>query len=164
VEINTVLTAEEALGQAKINQLDYIAWAIDETTRIRPSADLQMRTVEESLNMGSYQLPRGWWMIVNAANSHFMADVFSDPQRFDPLRWSPERGKRKNPFSSVGFGGSVHKCMRMNFAKNEKEVITALPFQQFELALRSHEVHIVYGNGTNPPSQVRVAYRLKATA
>ena len=99
-EIDATLTAGEALDQEKIKQLEYISWAIDETTRMRPSADLQMRTVEEPLSMGSYELPVGWRVIVNAANSHFMPDVFSDPQRFDPLRWSPERGEGKIHFRS----------------------------------------------------------------
>ena len=52
----------------------------------------------------------------------------------------------------------------MNFAKNEMAVITALLFQQFELELRSPEVHIVHGNGANHPSPVRVTYRRKITA
>jgi sterol 14-demethylase len=161
-EIAAVLTPGAALDQETINRLEYLAWAIDETTRIRPSADLQMRTVEEPLTMGDYQLPRGWRVIVNAANSHFLSDVFTDPQRFDPLRWSPERGEGKNPFAIVGFGGGMHKCTGMNFAKNEMTMIAALLFQQFELELRSPEVHVIYGNGANHPSPVQVAYRRKA--
>lgn len=161
-EIDATLTTGEALDQEKINRLAYLSWAIDETTRFRPSADLQIRTVEEPLSMGSYQLPSGWRVIVNAANSHFLPDVFTEPQRFDPLRWSPERGEGKNPFAIVGFGGGVHKCTGMNFARNEMAVITALLFQQFELELRSREVRVIYGNGANHPSEVRVAYRRKA--
>ena len=106
----------------------------------------------------------GWRVIVNAANSHFMPDVFTDPQRFDPLRWSPERDEGKNPFSIVGFGGGMHKCTGMNFARNEMTVITALLLQQFDLELRSPEIHVVYGNGANHPSPIRVAYRRKAAA
>jgi len=40
-------------------------------------------------------------------------------------------------------------------------IITALVFQQFELELRSAKVNIVYGNGANHPSAVRVGYRRK---
>jgi sterol 14-demethylase len=162
LEIESVLTAGETLDQEKISQLKFVSWAIDETTRMRPSADLQMRTVEEPLTLGNYELLRGWRVMVNAANSHFLPDVFHDPQRFDPLRWSPERGEGKNPFAIVGFGGGMHKCTGMNFAKNEMAIITALIFQQFELELHSAEVHIVYGNGANHPSAVRVGYRRKA--
>ena len=95
VEIESVLTAGETLDQEKINQLKFVSWAIDETTRVRPSADLQMRTVEEPLTLGNYELPRGWRVIVNAANSHFLPDVFHDPQRFDPCagRRSAEKVK-----------------------------------------------------------------------
>ena len=44
-----------------------ITWAIDETTRLRPSADLQLRTVEETIHFGEYEVPAGWQVIVNAA-------------------------------------------------------------------------------------------------
>jgi sterol 14alpha-demethylase len=160
-EVDHVLQTGESIDLEKINLLHYIAWAIDETTRIRPSADIQMRTVEDPLTLGSFDLPKGWRVIVNAANSHFLPEVFTDPQRFDPLRWSPERGEGKNPFSIVGFGGGVHKCTGMNFAKNEMAIITALLLRQFELELKSNEVRIVYGNGANHPSEVKVGYRRK---
>jgi sterol 14-demethylase len=160
-EINALIPPDTALDQEMINRLEHIFWAIEETTRMRPSADLQMRTVEQPLTLGEFELPKGWRVIVNAANSHFLPEVFRDPQRFDPLRWSPERGEGKNPFAIVGFGGGVHKCTGMNFAKNEMAVIVALLFQQFKLELLSSEVHIVYGNGANHPSVVKVRYKKK---
>ena len=49
----------------------------------------------------------------------------------------------------------------MNFAKNEMTIIAALLFQQFELELLSEDVQIVYGNGANHPSAVRVKYSRK---
>ncbi len=144
-----------------LSKLDHIYWAIDETTRLRPSADTQLRTVETPIKIGEYEIPAGWRVMVSAATSHLLPDVYSNPEQFDPLRYSPERGEGKNPFAIVGFGGGIHKCTGMNFAKNEMAVIAALLFQQFDVELLSREIHVVTGNGANHPSEVRVRYKRK---
>lgn len=142
-----------------LRHLEHTYWAIDETTRLNPSADLQLRTASADITLGEYVIPAGWQIIVNAANSHFLPDVFENPQTFDPLRFSPDRAEGKNPFAIVGFGGGIHRCTGMNFAKNEMAVIAARLFQQFELELLSDEIHVVTGLGANRPSEVRVRYR-----
>ncbi|GAB4549885.1 MAG: cytochrome P450 [Anaerolineae bacterium] len=144
-----------------LSKLQHIYWAIDETTRMRPSADTQIRTVESPITLGDYTIPAGWRLMVSAATSHFQAEVFHNPEQFDPFRYGPERNEGKNPFSIVGFGGGIHKCTGMNFAKNEMAIIVALLFQQFEVELLSKAIRVVTGNGANHPSEVRVRYKRK---
>ncbi len=150
-----------ALDGATLSRLEHVYMAIDETTRMRPSADTQIRTVDQPLDMGDYEIPAGWMMMVSGATSHFLPDVFKNPERFDPLRFSAERGEGKNPFAIVGFGGGMHKCTGMNFAKNEMAIITTLLFQQFDVQLLSEDIRVVMGNGANHPSAVRVRYQRK---
>ena len=145
-----------------LRSLEHIYWAIDETTRLRPSADTQIRTLEAPLQFGAYEIPAGWRVMVSGATSHYLPETFADPEKFDPLRYSPERAEGKNPFAIIGFGGGVHKCTGMNFAKNEMAVITALLFQQFDVELLSRDIHVVSGNGANHPSEVRVYYKRRA--
>jgi sterol 14-demethylase len=99
--------------------------------------------------------------MVSGATSHHLPTVFASPAQFDPLRFSPERGEGRNPVANIGFGGGIHKCTGMNFAKNEMAIITALLFQQFDLELLSPDIRVVSGNGANHPSEVRVRYRRK---
>ncbi len=160
-ELKLKVPAGTEITQEVINQLEHIAWAIEETTRMRPSADLQMRTVEQPLDLGGYHLPTGWQVIVNAANSHFLPEVFKDPDFYDPLRWSPERGEGKNAFALVGFGGGIHKCTGMNFAKNEMTIITAQLLKTFDLELLSQDIRVVQGAGANHPSEIKIRYQKK---
>lgn len=152
----------QPLDARTLNSLEHLSWAIDETTRLRPSADTQLRTVTHPITLGGYEIPVGSRLMVNATNSHFLPEVFDAPERFDPLRFAPERGEGKDPFSIVGFGGGIHKCTGMNFANNEMAIIAALFFQQFDAELVSHDIRIVAGNGANHPSAVRVRYQRKA--
>lgn len=160
-EIREHVTYGTMIDAGVLSRLEHIYWAIDETTRLRPSADVQLRTVDEPLTIGGYEIPVGWRMMVSAATSHKLPEVFDNPEQFDPLRYSPERGEGKNTFSIVGFGGGIHKCTGMNFAKNEMAVITSLLFQQFDLELLSQEIHVVAGHGANHPSAVLVRYKRK---
>ena len=141
-----------------LRALSHTYWAIDETTRLKPAAPLQIRLVEEAVEVGEYTVPAGWLMMVNAANSHFLPEVWSNPETFDPYRFSPERGEGKNSFNIVGFGGGMHKCTGMNFAKNEMAIITALLLQQFDLELLSQNPKTVLGLGASRPSDVWVRY------
>ena len=157
---NFVDTATPLDGPA-LSRLKSIYWAIDETTRLRPSANMQMRVVEEPLTLGSYTIPSGWRMMVSADISHHLSDVFANPGQFDPLRFSPERNEGKNTFSIVGFGGGIHKCTGMNFAKNEMAVIVTRLFQQFDVELMTHDPDIIIGKGASRPSDTWIRYRRK---
>ena len=160
-EIHERVAYGQPMDASVLSKLDHIYWAIDETTRLRPSADTQIRTVTAPITMGGYEIPVGWRLMVSGATSHFQEAVFSNPDQFDPLRYSPERGEGKNPFAIIGFGGGIHKCTGMNFAKNEMAIITALFFQQFDVELLSKDIRVVSGTGANHPSEVLVRYKRK---
>jgi sterol 14alpha-demethylase len=165
-QVSAEIKANVGYGQdidaGVLSSLEKIYWAIDETTRLHPSADTQIRTVTEPTTVGDYLIPAGWRMMVSGATSHFLPTKFQNPEQFDPARFSPERGEGKDPFAIIGFGGGIHKCTGMNFAKNEMAIITSLFFQQFDVELLSEEIHTVSGNGANRPSAVRVRYQRKA--
>lgn len=158
-EIDTHVTPEQPVTGPLLSRLTHVYWAIDETTRLTPSADTQLRTVLEPLALGDHMVPTGWRVMVSAATSHHLNEAFAQPDCYDPLRYSPERGEGKDAYAIVGFGGGVHKCTGMNFAKNEMAVIIARFFQRFEAQLVSTDVRVITGNGANHPSEIRVRYR-----
>lgn len=151
----------QAISHQVMSKLEYIYWTIDEVTRLRPSADTQLRTVSNPIQIGQYNIPSGWRLMVNSINSHNDTKEFTNPEVFDPARYSPERNEGKNPFAIVGFGGGMHKCTGMNFAKNEMAIITAKFFQQFDVELLSRDIRVIGGKGANRASEVRVRYTRK---
>jgi sterol 14-demethylase len=144
-----------------LRNLNHLYWAIDETSRLKPSAPMQIRTVEQPLEIGGYTIPDGWLIKVSAALSHHQPEQFADSHIYDPLRFSPERNEGKNSFNIVSFGGGLHKCTGMNFAKNEMAIITALLFQQFDLELVTQDTQVIMGMGANRPSPTIIRYRRK---
>ena len=160
-EIENHVDTKTQIDGPVLSRLKSIYWAIDETTRLRPSAPMQIRVTEQPVTLGTYTIPSGWRVMVNADVSHHLPEAFGNPQQFDPLRFASERNEGKNTFNIIGFGGGIHKCTGMNFAKNEMAVIVAHLFQQFDVELMTPTPHVVMGKGASRPSETWIRYRRK---
>lgn len=162
-EIAERLAMGQQVDGKALSSLTHVFWAVEETTRLNPSADLLSRLAEEDIEVGEYRIPQGWSLMVNATIAHKLPEIFTDPERFDPLRFSPERKEdRAHRFSIIGFGGGIHKCAGMNFANNEMVMITSLLLQQFDLDLVTKNPQINHTMGANRPEKTIVRYRRKA--
>jgi sterol 14-demethylase len=161
-EIEQVLPPGTRIDMAVLGQLKHVEWAVKETMRMRPSADILMRQVEETTEFGDHAVPPGWRVQVAAEVAHFLPDLFPDPHRYDPLRYAPGREEdRAHRFSLIGFGGGRHKCAGMNFANYEMTIITALLFQQFDLELITRQPQITRSVGANRPTETWIRYRTR---
>ncbi|MEM9773762.1 MAG: cytochrome P450 [Chloroflexota bacterium] len=160
-EIDEKLPVGTQINGRVLRSMEKMYWTIDETTRMHPSAPLQMRIVEEDTELDGYHIPAGWLMMTHYANGHFDPEIWSNPQNFDPERWSNERKEGKNAFNIIGFGGGRHKCTGMGFAKHEMAIIAGLLLQQFEIEVLSEDVQAALGMGASRPSEIYVKYRKK---
>jgi len=164
-EIDEVVPAGVHITPKRMVQLDHIAWAVREVERLRPSADMLMRVAKEDIEFGDYLIPAGWLVQVTQEIGHKLPVQFDQPEKFDPLRFSPDRAEDKqHRFGLFGFGGGMHKCTGMNFANNEMTVITALMLRQFELELVTQDTQILRGLGANKPTKTVVRYRRREPA
>lgn len=160
-EINSLVPLGKTIDGELLRQMQQVYWAVEETSRMRPSAPMQIRLVEEPLDIGEYTVPTGWLIQVNSANTHYQTEVFTEPYEYDPERFSPERNEARNSFNLVSFGGGIHKCTGMNFAKNEMAVITTLLFQQYDLELATQGTRVKMGAGAARPTDTIVRYTRK---
>ena len=75
--------------------------------------------------------------------SHHLPDVWSDPARFDPYRFTSEgmAGMRKGQY--VPFGGGSRTCIGMRFGEAEIAVFIRLMLERFRFELAtSYELEI----------------------
>ncbi len=159
-EITEKLPYGTQFDASLVNDLDHITWAVRETERMRPSAEMVMRYAESDIEFGDYLVPSGWMVQTSAMVSHYLPEWFHEPERYDPLRFGPDREEdKKHRFSLVGFGGGVHKCAGMNFANTEMSIITALLFQQFDMKLLTANTRILNGMGAARPTPTMVHYK-----
>ena len=143
-----------------LSSLDHVWWAVQETSRLHPSADIIIRLTEEDLDVGQYVIPKGWPVFISAGTAQRAPDLFQQPEEYDPLRFAPGRAEdAQHRFAMIGFGGGIHKCAGMNFANNEMMTIAALMFQQLDMELVTADPHALYGVGATRPSATIIRYR-----
>ncbi|MBT3338467.1 MAG: cytochrome P450 [Anaerolineae bacterium] len=159
-EVDGVLGKGQDFDHTTLRNLSHVSMAVDETSRMRPSAETIMRTAESDLPVGDFIIPKGWMVQTATAVDHFMGEVFDQPDLYDPLRFSPERAEQKlDSHAIIAFGGGLHKCAGMNFANTEMAVITALLFRNYDLELITPETQVERGLGSSRPSQTWVRFK-----
>jgi len=161
-EIDRCAPFGHAIDGKTLHALTHLGYAITETERLRPSADMLLRDVDEAIEVGGYHIPAGWKVQVTSEIAHRLPDVFDEPDYYDPLRFAPDRAEDKaDRFTMIGFGGGGHKCTGMNFANTEIAVISTLLLQQFDLSLTTPKPGVSRGTGANRPTPTVIHYRRK---
>jgi sterol 14-demethylase len=160
--------AEEVIGDAgprdmeQAKRLKKMEWTVKESERLHPVAYMLLRAAKEELTLGGYHVPKGAMVATSPWFSHRLPEVFSEPQKYDPRRFSPERAEDKQPYSLSGFGGSTHRCAGVNFAYLEMKVVLAMIVQRFELELVNPSPRPMKGAKSKwPESPCRVRYKLR---
>lgn len=160
-EVDTVLADANAVDHVHMRNLRLVAAAVQETGRMRPSAETLIRAVKEDFELSGYRIPKGWFVMTSTAASHFLPDVFKDPYVYNPNRFL-EGGEGKG-FNYIAFGGGLHKCTGVNFASTEMAIIMALLFRSYDLELVTPYENIgVERTGSSKPQKAVVRYKRRA--
>jgi sterol 14-demethylase len=118
---------------------------------MKPILRLLPRYTSKPYEFDGYKIPHGWISMVCAELSHKLPEVFADPNRYDPERFSPGRAEDQTPYALIGFGGGVHRCLGMYFAYTEMKVMLSYLVLNFELELVDSGPQSVKGTGFNQP-------------
>ena len=134
-ELQLVLGDSEDYAPDKLKQLKTLDWAILESERIHPVAHVIMRGVRDDMEFDGFIVSKGSMVFVAPQTAHNIPEVFSHPEQYDPMRFSPERMEGSKKFSLIGFGGGAHRCAGVNFAKLEIKIIMAKLLQNYDIEL-----------------------------
>ncbi len=104
-------------GQLTMGQLDQLVYLGQLSKELRRyfamnSATFFGRALEE-MEVGGYRIPKGWGAIAAIHITMRSSQVFDDPERFDPDRFTPEAEAALAPGSYVPHGGGArahHRC------------------------------------------------------
>jgi cytochrome P450 family 138 len=102
-----------------------------EVLRTRPIIDAVSRQVTaSSITLGPWVIPRDHTVTVNIGLVHGNAEVFTDPETFDParfLRAAPET------YSWVPFGGGSRRCPGAAFANLEMLTVLGTILREYTI-------------------------------
>jgi cytochrome P450 len=113
-------------------KLEYLDAVIKETARLTPVATQVVRRLNVPMRIGGHDLPAGVSVSAAIYSTHHRADLWPDPERFDPDRFV---GTRTGPYTFFPFGGGDRRCLGAAFAAFEMKVILARVFARASLRL-----------------------------
>ena len=106
-------------------KLPYTERVIKEVMRLYPPAWSVARTVIQDFEVGGYRIPAGANVVMSQWIMHRDPRYFSDPEKFDPNRWLPERSRDLPRFAYFPFGGGPRQCIGASFAMMEAVLLLA---------------------------------------
>jgi sterol 14-demethylase len=158
-----VFGSGDAMSLPALRELVVLERAIKEAERMYPPLIMLMRKVVQDFEVGGYVAPAGSLAMVAPALSHRLADVFTDPDRYDPDRFGPGRQEdRRHRHALIGFGGGHHRCIGSTFAYQQIKVIWSVLLQTFDLELADRGPQPDYSTfvvGPRPPCRIRYRRR-----
>jgi cytochrome P450 len=121
---------------ADLPHLPYTLQVFKEALRLYPPIYAFTRQVLRPIQLESYYLPKGATIIISPYTMHRRADLFPDPERFAPERFSSQREESLPSYSYIPFSAGPRICVGMHFALLEGHLVLATLVQRvtFEFA------------------------------
>lgn len=120
VALANAVRAADASAAGDPSGDEYLDAVAKETLRIRPVIFSSGRVLKEPVEVGGYRLPAGVMVDPAIGLVHASADVYPDPERFDPDRML---GTTLSPTTWLPFGGGNRRCLGATFAMVEIRVV-----------------------------------------
>jgi cytochrome P450 len=115
-ELCTRIPDPASIEIADLNGCELAGWAIKESLRLNAAAPVLWRRSVRPFEYGGHAFPEGTITGVNPMLTHLLPEIWEDPARYDPSRFSPERSRGRHRFAFIPFGGGAHGCLGANFA------------------------------------------------
>lgn len=116
-----------AITLERVRAMPWLGAVISESMRVVPPVGGAFRELVQDTEYGGFTLKKGWAVSMSPGNAHGDESVWTEPKRFDPERWMPERAEHKrHPFAWIPFGGGPRKCLGEHFAMLEMELVLAM--------------------------------------
>jgi cytochrome P450 len=106
----------EPLPYERLDELPLTEMAYKESLRLIPPAPGVSRCVMRDTEFAGYKIPAGSRVNINMLYTHRMPELWPEPERFDPLRFTDEASRGRHKFAFTPFGGGAHMCLGLHFA------------------------------------------------
>lgn len=135
----------EVLGQEKptfetLAKLEYINMVLQESMRLYPPAWITDRVPMEDDACEGFELPKGRVIGLYIYGVHRSSEYWTEPDQFDPLRFTKEEIKKRPPYAYLPFGGGPRLCIGSNFAMMEMKLVIVRMLQRFDLELVENQL------------------------
>jgi len=125
-----------------LDKLSYLTCVIKEAMRLYPPVPEALRELESDLQIENYFIPKGANLIIPISTLHENEEIWQEPKKFLPERFTLENEKKYPRYAYLPFGVGSKSCMGARFAMVEIRLILSMILQRFSLELTPNQVVI----------------------
>lgn len=113
-----------------------------ETMRLYPVAGGHLCTAAHPFTFEGYQVKQGEDVYVAMTVSHFLPELFPDPETFDIDRYTEPRNEHRKRGAFAPFGLGEHACLGSGIAELQLMVILATLLHDFQIQLLTPDAEL----------------------
>ncbi|QYJ06943.1 cytochrome P450 [Qipengyuania flava] len=140
-EIESVTGGVDADGRVRdlayddLGKLELTEMAFKEALRFIPPVPSMPRRALREFELGGYRIPAGTPVGINIHWTHHSEEYWDEPEKFDPMRFTPDKVKARHKYAWVPFGGGAHMCLGLHFAYMQVKVLMAQMLPRYRVEL-----------------------------
>ena len=143
-EVRNVLKGREWLEYEDLKHLNYTMWCIKEAMRLYPPVFAFFRKTTEDVQVEELIIPSDTLVRVDTFLIHRNANVWENPNKYDPFRFQSGNFEKRGPFDYIPFSAGSRNCIGQNFAMNEMKIVVGTIINRFKLKVdEEHPVEMV---------------------
>ena len=129
------LAPGEPLPFERLDDLALTEMAFKEALRLMPPVPSIPRRALREFEFNGFRIPANIGVNVSPIFTHYMPQLWPDPERYDPMRFTPEATRGRHKFAFVPFGGGAHMCLGLHFAYMQAKCFTWHLLNNFRVAV-----------------------------
>jgi cytochrome P450 len=129
------LAVDAPLPFDRLEAMPLTEMAFKEALRIIPPVPALPRRALRDFTFAGYAIPAGTSVGINPLFTHHMPDIWPEPNRFDPERFTDAAQVGRHRYAFVPFGGGAHMCLGLNFAFMQAKCFTRHLLQNIRVSV-----------------------------
>lgn len=125
----------DELSIADLREFTTLSDVLKETLRVHPPLTMVARKTAQAMEVEGLMIPKDTLVSCSFHLSHNDERVWTNPDQFDPERFSVQRKEHmKCPYAYAPFGAGPHHCIGYSFAEMQIKLVMIQLLQGYELS------------------------------
>ncbi|WP_437227702.1 cytochrome P450 [Planctomicrobium sp. SH661] len=120
-------------GAEDLERLPYLDQVLKESMRIMPASSYSQRVTAEPVELGPFQLQRGASVIFSQFITHHLPDLYPQPDKFIPERWSTIN---PSPYAYLPFGAGPRMCVGAALGMMQLKISLPMMLNRFKMTVQ----------------------------
>ncbi|XP_008287346.1 cytochrome P450 3A30-like [Stegastes partitus] len=115
-EIDATFPNKDPVQYEALIQMEYLDSVVNESLRLYPPAARLERVAKETVKINGNTIPKDMLVMIPVYALHRDAELWPEPEEFNPDRFSKKNKQNINPYAYLPFGIGPRNCLGMRFA------------------------------------------------